>query len=708
MRFAGASAFAVAALIGTAAQAQYTDNVVKIGVLTDMSSLYSDVGGPGSVAAAKLAVKDFDPAAHGMKVEILSADHQNKPDVGSGIARHWFDVDHVDAIVDVPNSSVALAVAEVTRDKNKVFLISGAATPDLTGAKCSPNSVHWTYDAWMLANGTGKALVKTGGDTWFFLSADYAFGHALERDTAAAVTANGGKVLGNVSHPLAATDFSSYLIQAHASNAKIIGLANAGADTINAIKQGAEFGITAGGRHFAALLVFMSDVNTIGLKAAQGLVLTETWYWDMTEANRAWTRRWQAERPGKFPTMVQAGVYSAITHYLKAVAALRSDADGKAVVAKMKEMPTDDPLFGRGSIRADGRKIHPAYLFEVKTPAESKQPGDLYKLRATIPADEAFRPLKDGGCTGLPAVVLAPAPAAVALAPTPPPVAPAPIAPPPVAAPAAVPPAVARPANVATAPAALPSPSAAPVLSGDAVRRVALVIGNDRYQNLDPLQKAVNDSRAVGDALAKSGFEVVRVENAVRRTMNQKIVEFAGKVGRGDTAFFFYSGHGVEIRGQNFLLPVDMPKVQESQEGIVSGEGIPADTVIDQLQSRGAKLVMVVLDACRENPFAKLGTRGIGGTRGLAQTAAPEGVFVLYSAGAGQTALDRLSDRDADPNSVFTRKFVQVLGTPGLTVQEVATRTRVEVHELAATVNHPQMPAYYDQVLGQFTLTPPR
>jgi branched-chain amino acid transport system substrate-binding protein len=388
-----------AALLCTAAVAPaQEDDVVKIGVLTDMSSLYADVGGPGSVAAAKLAVEDFNPAAHGMKVEVVSADHQNKPDIGANIARQWYDVDHVDVIADVPNSGVGLAVNEVTREKNKVFLASGPASSDLTGAKCSPNTIHWTYDTWMLANGTGKAVVKTGGDTWFFLTADYAFGKALERDTSAVVEANGGKVVGGVRHPLNTADFSSFLLQAQSSKAKIIGLANAGGDTINAIKQGAEFGIAAGGQHFAGLLVFVTDVNAIGLKIAQGLVLTETWYWDMTDANRAFTKRWQAERPGKFPTMVQAGVYASVLHYLKAVAALKSDNDGRAVVAKMKEMPTDDPLFGKGVIRADGRKLHDAYLFEVKSPEESKYPGDLYKLRATIPAAEAFRPLKDGGC----------------------------------------------------------------------------------------------------------------------------------------------------------------------------------------------------------------------------------------------------------------------------------------------------------------------
>ena len=397
MRIAASLAFVLAALMTAAAQAQ-SPITVKLGVMNDMSSLYADLAGPGSVVAAKMAVEDFNAAANNMKIEIVSADHQNKPDVGSSIARQWFDVDHVDAILDVPTSSVALAVADVTREKNKVFLVSGAASSDLTGPKCSPNTIHWTYDTWMLANGTGKALVKSGGDTWFFITADYAFGHALERDTSAVVVANGGKVLGSVNVPLNNADFSSFLLQAQQSKAKIIGLANAGGDTINSIKQGAEFGIAAGGQHFAGLLVFVSDVNALGLKIAQGLVLTETWYWDMNDANRTWTKRWQAERQGKFPTMVVAGVYASTLHYLKAVAAVGSAADGKAVVAKMKEMPAEDPLFGKSVVRIDGTVTHPAYLFEVKKPEESKYPGDVYNLRATIPADEAFRPLKDDNC----------------------------------------------------------------------------------------------------------------------------------------------------------------------------------------------------------------------------------------------------------------------------------------------------------------------
>jgi branched-chain amino acid transport system substrate-binding protein len=393
----GLAAIVVAFGCGSA-QAQYSDGTIKIGVMNDMSGTYSDLSGQGSVVAARMAVEDFGAAAKGMKVEIVSADHQNKPDVGSNVVRTWIDVDKVDVIVDVPTSSVALAVNEIVRDKNKVFLVSGAAASDLTGAKCTPNTIHWTYDTWALANGTGKAIVKTGGDTWFFLTADYAFGHALERDTSAVVEKNGGKVVGRVRHPFPGTDFSSFLLQAQSSKAKIIGLANAGSDTINSIKQASEFGITRSGQNLAALLAFITDVNALGLPTAQGLIMTEAWYWDLNDANREFAKKFAPQFKGVHPTMVHAGVYSAVTHYLKAVEALKSDADGKAVVAKMKEMPTDDKLFGKGTVRADGRKIHPMYLFEVKTPAESKGPWDYYKVRATIPADEAFRPMAEGGC----------------------------------------------------------------------------------------------------------------------------------------------------------------------------------------------------------------------------------------------------------------------------------------------------------------------
>jgi len=390
-------AAAALALTAGAAQAQISGNVVKIGVMNDQSGTYADIAGPGSTLAAKMAVEDFKAKEKGLNVEVVFADHQNKPDVGSQIASKWYDSDGVDVIVDVPTSSVALAINQITKDKGKAFLVSGAATSDLTGKSCSPNTIHWTYDTWMLANGTGTAIVKTGGTTWFFLTADYAFGHALERDTEAAVLKAGGKVLGKVRHPFPSSDFSSFLLQAQASKAKVIGLANAGADTTNAIKQASEFGIVKGGQNLAGMLVFLSDVHGLGLDKAQGLIFTESWYWDLNDQTRAWTKRFVAQNGGKYPTMVHAGVYSAVLHYLKAVAALKSD-DGTKVIAKMKEMPTDDILFGKGTVRADGRKIHPAYLVEVKKPSESKGPYDYYTVRATIPANEAFRPMESGDC----------------------------------------------------------------------------------------------------------------------------------------------------------------------------------------------------------------------------------------------------------------------------------------------------------------------
>lgn len=380
------------------AQAQITDGAVKIGVLTDMSGTYSDLAGPGSVWAAKRAAEDFQKANPGIKVEVVSADHQNKADISANAARQWYDVDKVDVIVDLVTSSTALAVNQIAKEKNKVALVSGAASSALTGKDCTANTIHWTYDTYALANGTGNAITKTGGTSWFFLTADYAFGHALEKDTSAVVVKSGGKVVGSVRHPFPAQDFSSFLLQAQASKAKIIGLANAGADTTNAIKQAAEFGIVEGGQNLAGLLVFISDVHALGLKASQGLIFTEAWYWDANDANRAFAKEFAAALGGKHPTMVHAGVYSSVIHYLKAVTALGKDDDGAAVVAKMKELPTDDRVFGKGSVRADGRKIHDMYLFEVKKPQESKARWDYYKLRATIPAAEAFRPLAETEC----------------------------------------------------------------------------------------------------------------------------------------------------------------------------------------------------------------------------------------------------------------------------------------------------------------------
>ncbi|PAQ12136.1 ABC transporter substrate-binding protein [Mesorhizobium temperatum] len=370
---------------------------VKIGVLNDRSGIYADIAGEGSVIAAQMAAEDFKAADKGINVSIVSADHQNKPDVGSNIARQWYDTENVDVIADVPTSSVALAVNEITKEKNKIFLASGPASSDLTGKACSPNTVHWTYDTWALANGTGSAMVAQGGDSWFFVTADYAFGHALERDTSAVVEASGGKVLGAVRHPFPGQDFSSFLLQAQGSGAKVVGLANAGGDTINAVKQASEFGITQGGQALAALLMFINDVHALGLDVAQGLVLTGAFYWDKNDQTREFSARFQERNAGQKPSMIEAGVYASVLHYLKAVEAV-GDKDAAKVMAKMKEMPTDDPLFGKGTIRADGRKLHEMYLFRVKKPDQSKGPWDYFETVATIPADKAFRPLADGGC----------------------------------------------------------------------------------------------------------------------------------------------------------------------------------------------------------------------------------------------------------------------------------------------------------------------
>ncbi|TFW59110.1 ABC transporter substrate-binding protein [Bradyrhizobium barranii subsp. apii] len=386
--------------VTTAGVAFAQDKTVKIGALSDQSGLYADLGGPGSTLAAQMAVEDSGLAAKGWKIDIISGDHQNKPDIGTAIARQWFDVDKVDIIVDVPNSGVALAVNNVIKEKNGVYINSGAATSDLTNAQCSPNTVHWTYDTYMLAHTTGQALVKAGGDSWFFLTADYAFGAALERDTTAVVTANGGKVVGGVKHPLNTPDFSSFLLQAQASKAKIVGLANAGGDTTNSIKQAAEFGIVKGGQKLAALLLFLTDVKAIGLETAQGLNFTETFYWDMDDKTRAFSKRFSDKMKNNAPpTMVQAGVYAGVRHYLKTLEALGGNPhDGVKVVEKMKSLPTEDDLFGKGEIQPNGRTIHSAYLFEVKKPSESKGPWDFYKLVGTVPGDQAFTPLSESKC----------------------------------------------------------------------------------------------------------------------------------------------------------------------------------------------------------------------------------------------------------------------------------------------------------------------
>jgi branched-chain amino acid transport system substrate-binding protein len=398
MKSFAAALLAASALVasGGAASAQISDDVVKIGVLTDMSSLYADATGKGSLAAVQMAVADYGAKVKGKPVEIVSADHQNKPDVGVSIARNWYDNEKVDAIFDVPTSSVALPISALTREKNKIHINSGGGTSDLTGVACSPNTVHWTYDTYSLSNVAGKAMVKRGEDTWFFVTADYAFGMALQRDAANVVKENGGKVLGEVRHPLNSSDFSSFLLQAQASKAKVIGLANAGGDTTNALKQAAEFGITQAGQKMIALLMEITDVHSLGAKATQGLIVTDAFYWDRDDESRAFSKRFN-DKVGHMPTMIQAGLYSATMHYLKAIEAIGTD-DSLKVMAQMRATPVNDFFAKGGKIRIDGRMVHDMYLFEVKKPEESKGEWDLYKLLATVPGDEAFRPLDKGNC----------------------------------------------------------------------------------------------------------------------------------------------------------------------------------------------------------------------------------------------------------------------------------------------------------------------
>jgi len=390
---------AVAAVFaaGVAQAQQVSDDKVKLGILNDQSGVYADLAGPGSVEAAKMAVEDFGGKVLGKPIEIVFADHQNKPDIGAAITNRWIDAEQVDVIVDVPTSSVALAVQEITDKKNRVHLNSTAATTALTNDKCSPTGVHYTYDTYALANGTGNAMVKAGGKKWYFITADYAFGHSLEKNTMDAVKAAGGEVVGAVRAPFPNNDFSSFLLQAQASGADVIGLANAGGDFINAVKQAREFGITQGGQNLAGLLTFITDVHSLGLDTTQGLVVTTGFYWDKDDETRAWSKRWSERMGGRMPTMVQAGVYSGVMHYLKAIDAAGTD-EAKAVVAKMKEMPINDFFAKNGRIRDDGRMVHDMLLVEVKKPDESKGAWDYYKILRTIPGEDAFMPLSQSTC----------------------------------------------------------------------------------------------------------------------------------------------------------------------------------------------------------------------------------------------------------------------------------------------------------------------
>ena len=393
-----ATALAGLAALPAAAQQVPKRDAIRIGILSDLSGSFADVAGPGSVVAAQLAAEDFGGRAAGLPVHILPGDHQNRPDTGSALARRWFDTEGVDAVVDLPNSAIALAVGEVARGANRVALVTAAVASRLTGDACSPNLIHYSLDTWSMSNVPSRALVQAGGTDWFYITADYAFGHDLEKQSMDAVTRAGGKVVGSVRHPLGTTDFSSVLLQAQASRASIVALSNSQADFINSMKQAAEFGLARRGQRVVGLAVYISDIVSLGLEATQGATVVGNWYWDLNEGTRSFARRFGERTGGRMPTDLQANVYAAVTHFLRAVDALGSSTDGRAVAAKMKALPTEDSIFGRGMIRADGRRVSPVYVFNVNSPAESRGRYDVYRLEREVPVGEAYRPVEQGGC----------------------------------------------------------------------------------------------------------------------------------------------------------------------------------------------------------------------------------------------------------------------------------------------------------------------
>jgi branched-chain amino acid transport system substrate-binding protein len=689
--------------LATGSLAFALDKTVKIGSLSDQSGVYADVGGTGSTLAAQMAAEDSRLTGKGWKIDILSGDHQNKPDIGTSIVRQWFDLDKVDVVVDVPNSGVALAVSGVVKEKNGVFIASGAASADLTNAQCSRNTVHWTYDTSMLTRSLGQSVARAGGDSWFFLTADYAFGAALERDTTAVIKANGGKVVGGIKHPLNISDFSSFLLQAQASRAKVIGLANAGGDTTNAIKQVAEFGIAAGGQKVVAFFTTMPDIKAMGLSAAQGVTLTESFYWDMNDETRTFSKRFAARMKNSAPpTMVQAGVYAGLMHYFKALEALGGNPhDGIKVVEKMKSMPTDDPLFGRGEIEFNGRAIHPAYVFEVKKPAESKGSWDLYKLVSTIPANQAFTPVDKSTCSlSKTAIVVADVPkdarppanpdsiAKVTSAPdakTDKPAQQSPVT------------AVAPPPVVAVAPPVSPPAVSRLETTKPAGRRVALVVGNASYKNMPALQNPKNDAVDVGRALKALNFETIVATDLDRTGMNDAISRFARTVTDADIALVYYSGHGMQYSGRNFLLPVDA-----RLEGVADVNRFQLTPVEDLVDILGAAkgMQVIILDACRNNPVerdfknkvasAPGGDRDASSTRGFSRIEVRSGLLVTYATTANSVA----SDGDGR-NSPFTRAFLDNVATPDLEIRQMLYKVQGEVYSATNKRQLPEISSLY-------------
>jgi branched-chain amino acid transport system substrate-binding protein len=649
--------------LGGSAHAE--DRIVKLGVLTDLSSPQADNSGPDSVIAVNMAIEDSGLRAKGWKIDVVSADHRLMPNIEGDIARRWVDNDNVDTIVETSNSAGSLMVNNIAREKNVIFLNSGSAIPELTGKLCSPNTISYTYDTYMLAHGAGKVLTQMGDVSWFFLTTDYAFGHALERDTTAAVTDNGGRVLDSARSPLNTQDFSSFLQNAKVSKAKVIALATSRGDAMNAIKQASRFDFAASGQTLVAPFLFASDIHKVGLKTAQGLILVKSFYWDLNDQTRAWSSRFIKLTPsGAMPSMVVAGSYGVVLHYLKALEALGGNPhDGAKVVAKMKELPTDDPVFGKGTLRADGRHIIPAYLFRVKKPGESKYPWDYYKLVATISPDDAAKPLGESGCP-LATMLLSGQPAAQEQQP------------------------------VASRPPSKPE-EAAPLPSShqDLGRRLALVIGNSSYTNDGPLPNPRRDADAVAASLRADGFQTVTVkEDMTRAQMIAALNDFSDQAANADWALIYFSGHGLELGGINYVVPVDAKLLADRD---VQDEAVSLDRLLSATMG-AKKLHIVILDACRDDPFVPkmrqtAATRSIG--RGLARVEPEGATVVVYAARDGQIAYD-----GDGQNSPFVTALTKRLAEPNLEINKLFRLVHDDV--LAATGRR-QEPYVYGALPGE-------
>lgn len=688
-----AAGLALCCFVLSTAAAFADDKVVRIGVLTDMFGPYADMSGANSVTATKMAVEDSGLLAKGWTIEVLSADHRNKIDVAISVAQQWIDGQHIDVIADTPNSAVALAVTNIVKEKNVVLLNSSAPSADLTGKSCTQNAISFAYDSYMLTNGPAKALVRAGGSSWFFVTANDAFGNLIEGNMSSAVAATGGEVVGAAKHVPGNADFLPLLSRAQSSRAKIIALANAGGDTTAAIRQASDFHIGNGAQKLFAPSFSISDVNTIGLNESQGIIVTESFYWDLNDKTRNWSRRFQKlSQKSTMPSMTVAGVYAGVLHYLKTLEALGGNPhDGAKVVLKMKGIPTDDPLFGQGPIRMDGRRLIPAYVFEVKKPAESRYPWDYYKPIATIAAEDAAVPLSASEC---PLAKLAP-PTPIALAqPQASPAVAAQAPPPPAQAQAVAVAPVAQPAPTAPAPAA-GAPSAFPS-SPEFGRRVALVIGNSAYKDAPALTNPTRDAAAIASTLQGLGFQSVTLQTDLgREKMIDALRNFARQAALADWAVVYFAGHGMEVGGVNYLMPVDATVETDLDMPFAA---VPLDQVLNATD-RARKLRLVILDACRSNPFANkmvrtasVSSRGVV-ERGFGRVEPDAGTLVVYAAKDGQTASD-----GSGPHSPFTSALLKNIQIPGVEVRRVLDNVRDDVQD---ATRQSQLPYTYGSVSGK-------